>query len=119
MSNNMYIIYTLKSRGAVVHVVPPVLVLAEGATVACLVAATAGLGSLTSTVPATLGGGSRVTKKKRNGQVMAITKLTSIAVVSLTTLLPQPFLKIGWRVWCSKWLHFLSHRLFASKTQAF
>ena len=38
------------------HVVSPVFVLAEGATVACLVAPAARLRGLTTTVPATLGG---------------------------------------------------------------
>ena len=38
------------------HVVPPVLVLAEGTTVAGLVAPAARLCGLTTTVPATLGG---------------------------------------------------------------
>ena len=55
------------------HVIPPVLVLAEGATVACLVATTAGLGSLTTTVPATLGGGEHSDQEKG---IMAIIKLT-------------------------------------------
>ena len=75
VKSSSYITYTLKSRGTVVHVVPPVLVLAEGATVACLVAATTSLSSLTPTVPATLGGGGA-----EHGQVMAIMKLTCITV---------------------------------------
>ena len=59
------------------HVVPPVLVLTEGSTVACLVATTAGLGSLTTTVPATLGGGKQSYQEKGNGKIMGIIKLNT------------------------------------------
>ena len=54
---------TDESGGALVHVVAPVLVLAEGATVASLVTATARLCGSSTTVPAVLrwggGGGGR------------------------------------------------------------